>query len=170
MPLPKKTIRHKRLIVDIGSGYGEFVSLLKERNPSSKVIGIDRISDVNARNRIKMSMVEFANKLKKPNRLEGVWLNHVNTRTKEGFLEFRKLVNIIPKKTPIFLTVRKSNLEHVRHIVKLLEAEHNLKIKSQKQFNPGTMIASKFTHKFYEDATKKGLVEMMPYRIVLMKE
>jgi SAM-dependent methyltransferase len=163
----RKPIKHKRLIVDVGSGYGEFTSLLKKRNPNSKVIGIDRLEEAKAR--VRMSMGEFANKLKDPSRLEGIWLNHVNTTTASGFREFERLVRIVPKKTPIFLTMRKESIPRFKNSIKELE-KNGLKLKSEIPFDPNKMIGSKFTHKFYEDAIKRGTKEKMPYRIVLIKE
>lgn len=167
MPI-RKQLNHKRLIVDIGCGFGEFVSLLKKRHPNSKVIGIDRLNGAKAR--VKMSMGEFATKLKDPSRIQGIWINHVDTNTNKGFLEFTKLIQIVPTQTPIFLTIRKSNINNFRKTIEKVSKQHKIKIKSEIPFNPKTMIGSEFTKKFYDDFLKNNMEERRPYRIVLMKE
>jgi len=153
------------VIVDVGSGRGEFTSQLKRRNPNSRVIGIDR--DPSSKTRIKMSTVEFFSRLKNPERVKKVWLNHVDIISREAFQEFEHMVKTIPSGTHIMLTVRRERLQQVKHALTAC-SKYGIKINSEQEYNP-KMIGSETTKKFYEEAHSSGNTQKMPIRIVAVK-
>ena len=159
--MPSKRFK-KRLIVDVGSGSGEFTKLLRKRNPRDRVIGIDRNPESKAD--IKdITGSFFKSKLKEPGRVKKVWLNHVDFFSKEGFVEFKAMVNVLSPKTPIMITVRKENVK----ISKTAFQYAGLQVRSERDWTP-KMLGSSFTKQFYDQAMR-GNSKKMPVRFVVVK-
>ena len=156
----------RRVIVDVGSGRGEFTKTLKKRNPNSTVIGIDR--DASAKTRLKLSMAEFFLRVKNPQRVKRIWLNHVDIISMPAFREFEHMVRTVPSGTVIMMTVRRERLQQVRHAIKAC-SRHGVEIRSEKEYSP-KIIGSETTKKFYAEATRTRNSEKMPIRIVIIKK
>jgi len=159
--MPKRRMR--RLIIDVGAGDGSFVEILRKRHPEARVIGVD--PDPKSKARLKKTMGEFFRQsLKDPERVKGVWLNHVSIYSADRFKEFKAMVARIPPGTPIILTVRKEKIEVARNALELA----GLRITFEKAWNP-KMLGSTQTKAFYKRATEEGLEEKRPIRVVAIK-
>lgn len=159
--MPQKRPLKKNLIVDVGTGNASFVKALKERFPKDRVLGIDSGQSSGAR--LKMGMGAFFSRLKKPERIKQVWLNHVDVFSRDNLREFGTLAKSIPAGIPIILTAREKFVPQLKSAISF----SGLELKSEKRFNR-QMLGSEHTKHFFEQA-ENGLEKEMPIRIVAVK-
>ena len=161
--LIKKPVK-RPLILDVGAGTAEFSATLRKRNPSARVIGVDR--NPRSKAKIKASMGEFfLYKLKDLSRVKKVWLNHVDIFSAQAFVEFKAMVEKLPVNTTIMLTMRQENMELVRNALH----SAGLSLRSETKWNP-KMLGSPVTKLFYKQATEGMAQGKMLIRIVAVKK
>lgn len=155
-------LKRRGLIVEVGARNGAFAQELRRTCPDKTVLATDR--EATAKRVLRKSLGEtFAGMNENvAERVEQVWINHVNIRTSAAHQELKEIVKKIKPGTQVFLTVRQENLEATRHS---LEAA-GLKIKSETQYNP-KMRGSETTKKFFEMAKREP--KYTPIRILAIK-
>jgi len=162
MPPIKRAIPKRRLVVDVGTGSGEFLKVLKAKSPGMKVIGFDR--EPGSKAVIKRNIAEFAMDLKHPERIHTLWFNHVDIISNYAFQEFSMLVKKLTPGTKLIFTMRKERSEQVKTACKLL----GLKPVTEVPFDPARMIGSPHSMKFYDESTTNS--QRSPQRIIFVKE
>jgi len=152
----------KNLVLDVGAGSAEFTRLLRKRNPKDKVVGIDRNPKSKADVKALFGSF-FLHRLKEPEKVKSVWLNHVEFFSSQGFKEFKAMADRLQPGTPVILTVRKKYLATVNNTLD----QAGLQVKKSVAWTP-RMIGSPATKKFFQEA-KAGFEEHQPIRIVALK-
>lgn len=153
----------RKLIVDVGAGFGEFMKKLRHRNPKKEVIGIDKYPGGEGIKRSGMGEYFHCMSKEDAERLHAVWMNHVGVTSMETHRDLVEIVKKLPPKTPIIMTIREKNLA-----ANLASAEHaGLKVVGKKPYTE-KMLGSEYTKKYFEEGKRNP--DQRPYRVVLMKK
>jgi len=164
MPLTRKPRRVREVILDVGTGQGEFLKTLRQKNPRARVVGIDH--EGSAKPTIRKSLGEFAIRTRRPDRIRQVWLNHTDISSVEAFQSFVALAKRLQRGTQIFLTVREQHLQRTKNVLEAC-GTYGLRVISINPYTPD-MLGSEHTLRYYKESQADQ--NKKPYRILVVKE